>query len=461
MRFLKINKQLLLILLIHFVWLDLIAQKSEENRIAPMGGGKFNVETNHSCVNNSHRESIVKLIQDNVIQFGLNKEHNSKLLSGDFIWPLKESSALDFYDYHAISNFLDHDETQGLLDYNCQERSYDNHKGTDFIMWPFPWYIYDNEFVEVVAVNDGVIVGKEDGNFDSNCSLINNSSTWNAIYLMHNDGYTTWYGHLKENSLTSKSIGDTINQGEYLGLVASSGFTDTPHLHFEVYNEAGELVDPYTGDCNTAESLWQDQKEYREPTVNAVLTHSKIPEMGCPTANEKPHFSNDFMIGDTVFVAAYFHDQIANEVYNYSLIDPNGNVWQTWEYSSDETFNISWWYWCWFLPANSPGTWRFRVEKDGQINEHLFNYGMSTGIHENELSNIIIIYPNPTNSKLNIIGESDNIEILRIFSTSGQELVNTRNWKNEIDISEFPKGIYFVKIVNNESLEVTKRIIKY
>jgi len=314
--------------------------------------------------------------------------------------------------------------------------------------------------VEVVAVLDGVIVGKEDGHFDANCSLQNNA-TWNAIYLMHDDGTTTWYGHLKENSLTAKSIGDSVTQGEYLGLVASSGFSDTPHLHFEVYDAQGELLDPYTGDCNPSESLWTAQREYREPTVNAIFTHSKEPELGCPTSNETPHFSNDFMVGDTVFFAAYFHDQLANDSYNYSIIDPDGNVWENWQHSSPATYNISWWYWYWLLPSNLQGSWRFRVEKNGEIYEHLFNYGGISNVKENETSESYNFFPNPTNNKIHILGKLDNIDEVSIFNTLGEKMDISKKWSNEIDLTDFSNGIYYVRILTDNNMEYVEKIIKH
>jgi len=461
MRITRIVKQLFLIFLIQQISLSSNAQIQSKNWLEPNGGGEFNEATNHICLNETNRKSIAKLIEDNIQKLNLgDRQNQSRILTEEFGWPLKPTSSLEFYDYHAISNFLDHDNTSGVLDYHCEERCYDGHKGTDFIMWPFPWYIYENELVEVVAVMDGVIVGKEDGQFDANCSL-NDDALWNAVYVMHDNGYIAWYAHLKENSLTTKTIGDSVVQGEYLGLVASSGYSDTPHLHFEVYNNLGELVDPYSGNCNTEESLWESQRAYRQPTINAVLTHSKVPEFGCPTTNEQPNLSVDFMMGDTVYVAAYFHDQLASQNYNYSLIHPDGSVWQNWEHSSDETYNISWWYWYFYLPPNSQGTWLFKVEGNGQTSEHAFNYGIMSSIEENEPSNFISIYPNPTNSTIHISEKVQNVDRVYIFNALGEIIINSNQWEDGINFSGYPNGIYYVSIIIDNNIEFVEKIIKY
>lgn len=72
--------------------------------------------------------------------------------------------------------------------------------------------------VEIVAAAPGVIIAKDDGYGDKNCSMCTNCS-WNAVYVMHADGSVAWYGHMKIFSLTAKAVGQTVAAGEYLGVV--------------------------------------------------------------------------------------------------------------------------------------------------------------------------------------------------------------------------------------------------
>lgn len=450
MKFISINFLLTILTII-----NVHAQKHIE--LEPNGGGESIIKNNHVCISDNERISIIENLQENIDKYQL-KGSKSKSLTSDFLWPLSKKSELDFYNYFALSNFVDHDNSEEILDYYCERRTYDSHRGTDFVMWPFPWYIYENEFVEVVAAKAGIIIGKEDGQFDQNCEQIL-GSPWNAVYLMHDDGYVSWYAHLKENSLTNKSIGDTVQAGEYLGLVASSGFSDTPHLHLEVYNSDGILVDPFSGNCNSSTSLWLSQKDYREPTVNAVFTHSKEPELGCPSVNEIPHFSNEFVPGDTIYFAAYFKDQIVDQSYNYSIIDPAGNVWQNWTHSSNDTYNVSWWYWYWWLPTEGPfGDWKFVVERDNIISEHQFHYGELSDVEEIQSSSIVI-YPNPTNNNILLSGSLDDIRQIKVFNSIGETMIYYSQLTQEIDISNFAPGIYLIHIELSEG-SVVKKILK-
>jgi murein DD-endopeptidase MepM/ murein hydrolase activator NlpD len=62
----------------------------------------------------------------------------------------------------------------------------------------------------------------------------------NLVKIQHSNGDETWYAHQSEIWV---GVGQTINQGETLGLVGSTGLSTGPHLHFELH-EAGNAVDP-------------------------------------------------------------------------------------------------------------------------------------------------------------------------------------------------------------------------
>jgi len=62
----------------------------------------------------------------------------------------------------------------------------------------------------------------------------------NLIEINHGNGYTTRYAH---NAATLVSVGDTVQRGEAVALVGSTGRSTGPHVHFEVLRD-GTKIDP-------------------------------------------------------------------------------------------------------------------------------------------------------------------------------------------------------------------------
>lgn len=61
----------------------------------------------------------------------------------------------------------------------------------------------------------------------------------NYIMIRHNDGSKSYYWHLKYNGVLV-NIGDTVKQGQPIGLSGSTGYSAFPHLHFEVWGYSAD-----------------------------------------------------------------------------------------------------------------------------------------------------------------------------------------------------------------------------
>jgi Peptidase family M23 len=89
----------------------------------------------------------------------------------------------------------------------------------------------------ILAVRDGVVIRvKEDGSRGGWSRKWRNHG--NNIVIQHGDNSRSGYWHLqKDGALVN--VGDTVKQGQVIGLSGKTGYAATPHLHFIVWKSDG------------------------------------------------------------------------------------------------------------------------------------------------------------------------------------------------------------------------------
>lgn len=463
------NSKITLYIFILFFTGLLIAQTPNSE----LGGGEFifNPEKK-ACITPEERNQMIKDIQTNIEELRRNNKLSfSELRRGNhplFIWPLQKANNLNYNEIYGISGYVDHNTgfPNQLTDYNCGTRSYDtnsgyNHQGIDMFTWPFGWKMMDNDEAEIIAGAPGQIVFKRDGEFDRSCNFNNN--VWNTVYVQHGDGSIAFYGHMKNGSVTSKNVGDMVSEGEYLGIVGSSGNSTGPHLHFEIFtdNTFTQLVDPYSGTCNTmnVDSWWQTQRPYNNPGINAVLTHTADPVFPtCPTT-ETTNESNQFDINQEVFFTIFLKDQFAGSSVGLRIIKPDNTDLFNWTHDLTDNYYASWWRWTAF--PDTAGEWKWEATYEGETITHTFNVDDNLGISENDF-NQTSIFPNPFNDVINISSTRKVVKahIVDILGKTVLTLEDNSKGISEINTSSFSNGMYFIKLESDANEIKTIKLIK-
>ncbi|MDB5969634.1 MAG: hypothetical protein JWQ90_2084 [Hydrocarboniphaga sp.] len=348
---------------------------------APDGGGRGRMpDSAEDRIGAEQREAIWSRLRERLARLPPLPPQAQKKSQPKLGWPLLASPQLSDPGYHGVSNFVDHDAATSVIDYSCAARSYDGHAGTDIFTWPFSWLKTSRGDVQIVAAAAGRIIDKLDGNPDQSCAA--DGGDWNAVYLQQNDGSIVWYGHMKQGSLTSKAVGDSVAAGEFLGLVGSSGNSTGPHLHLELYDAAGTLTDPYVGSCNALTTpWWKSQPAYRDSAINLVTVGYDAPLFPACPGIESPNTRDSFNPGERVYLTNYYRDQVAGQVSDFQITQPDGVVYSSWSQTSPDTYNASYWYWYFTLPsAPQTGTWKFTVSYQGVTLARYFNVGSPTSV---------------------------------------------------------------------------------
>ncbi len=314
----------------------------------------------------------------------------------DLAWPLQPVGHFDQFGYHGTSNFVDHGPPfpGAVQDYACGTRTYNianyNHAGTDYYLWPFPWSMMDAGQVQIVAAAPGVILTKDDGNFDRNCAL-GGSTNPNDVYVLQDDGLIAFYFHMRKGSVTSLPVGARVAAGDYLGLVGSSGSSTGPHLHFELRDANSVVVDPRNGQCNAAPDRWIVFQPYEDPHIDTLSTHAAEPAFvacGVDASGSKvaetPNYQNEFAPGDEMWVFASYRDQRNGEITQFSIARPDGSTFAQWNFDLASQGNPKPFYsgtgadWKFVLPSDAPlGVWMITAQFQGQTYTRSFTVGLN------------------------------------------------------------------------------------
>ncbi|MEI6851248.1 MAG: peptidoglycan DD-metalloendopeptidase family protein [Bacteroidota bacterium] len=444
----------------------------------PESSGYLNTENNavNPCISKAEYQMLDKDCAANIKRLGLDKKEKSTLTTL-FNWPLRAATGFNDCSFYIVTAYVDENLAAGAIgDYFCGTNTYDTHQGTDICTWPFPFYKMDHSQVEVIAAAPGTIISKSDGNFDRYCS--SNTNTANYVIIQHADGSCALYWHMKSGAVTTKTVGQTVVTGEYLGVVGSSGSSSGPHLHFEVWSgtTSATYKDPFSGTCNVlnANSWWAAQKPHTEPAILKASVHTtdiKIP--GCDTT-ETPNESSTYTIpfqgpglspGYAKFYV-FIRNEVSGTVVNCSILNPGGSIFNSWNYNVNGNYNGAYFGFSKLLPTTA-GVYTFQAVYNGITCAQTFTILTATGTNPTLDASQFKIYPNPANDIINVAGEGIKAGdyTFRCKNVLGQTMFEEKatftseSFQKTFSVSALARGIYFLTIENKNG-SMTEKIVK-
>lgn len=261
-----------------------------------------------------------------------------------------------------LVNFVDLDPTTGLLDWDCTQFTYDGHNGIDSMVRSFD---EQDAGVPVFAALDGWVADAHDGEDDRNTSLANVPA--NYVILDHGGTHDSWYWHLRKNSV-AVTVNQFVKAGTQLGLTASSGYSNWPHLHFESHY-GGVRYEPYAGTCRPGPSNWVNQQPIRRDTCLGDFSMLATDLQGQPQPPNGLPRTGTFVMGTRdVSMWNVTFNLPASSNYRIRYLRPDGSVRVDFSGSLNNPFYR--WSWWWWHPVSmnldAPGTWTAELTLNGQ-----------------------------------------------------------------------------------------------
>jgi urea transporter len=165
----------------------------------------------------------------------------------------------------------------------------------------------------VLACGDGVVENVVDYIDDNAIGQPNEKENWgNTVVIKHTNGLYSKVSHLKKNSI-KVSPGDTVKQGDLLGLCGNSGRSPEPHLHFQAQ------ATPYIGSKTLAYPFaYYTTKDRQSDPFHSFTVPQEGAVLSSPEINTSIKKAFDFQPGYIAKISAASRSEVI-EVYTDEL----------------------------------------------------------------------------------------------------------------------------------------------
>lgn len=290
-------------------------------------------------------------------------------------YPMAGNLGTDMY----VTNYVDLDASPGVRAYDCSSHTYDGHDAHDTTLRGS--FVEQGVGIPVYAVLDGYVTRVRDGEPDRNTTVPNVPA--NFVQLYHGSGHITGYLHLKKDSVgrivrdawVPWRHGDFIKAGTQIGLMASSGPSSGPHLHFNSHTNSagppgwnGVPYEPNSGACDPGPNDWSTTQvdDRTSPFVHGFMFSKNAFSGSANPPEDQAVPTGVFASGvRTVNMRADLAGVAAGDPYAFTFIRPDnstvGGPSGTFGFERRGGFAV----FSGSVDLNQTGTWRARLVIDG------------------------------------------------------------------------------------------------
>lgn len=267
-----------------------------------------------------------------------------------------------------ITNFTDLDPARDRIrDWDCSGYTYDGHQGHDSVIRTFREQAIG---VPVFAALGGTVIETHDGEPDMNVEWVEGTEA-NYVGIDHGGGYIAFYFHFRQGSV-AVVLGQVVSAGTQLGLTGSSGFSNWPHLHFEIWKDL-QWFEPSAGPCRAGDSFWASQtpvsRDFYVSDFFMTLDRLSIPNR-LTLLLDSAQRTGTFVKGrQTVSQRVDLRNLPEASAYRVRVLTPRRQVAVDFAGSFGNPVDYELAFGTFFFTADldTPGTWRYQLEINGGL----------------------------------------------------------------------------------------------
>lgn len=258
-----------------------------------------------------------------------------------------------------IVNYVDHlPDTGAIRDFQCGRQTYDGHQGTDFALRSFR---HMDSGVYAIASAPGRVMAVIDTLFDRNKMVDRSLGYGNYVAIRHSEGVFTYYAHLRRSSVLVR-VGDSVQKGQRLGRIGSSGTSEDPHLHFEVWLN----VDPFAGGCSNRLVRWDEQPTYSN-TYELLDADVTTWPPSLDTLRERPPQAASIGKQDTAITFWSLQRHVtATDRLGVKWLTPDDETWFSYESTPGRASTYYYW-WSWIRRPSTSGLWKVEYRVNDEV----------------------------------------------------------------------------------------------
>lgn len=389
-----------------------------------------------------------------------------------FSSPMSGQQNQDWY----VWSYFDHDTASGSVrNFACNQYCYDNWHGLIYVLKNLKLM---DQGMPVTAAGPGRVVAIRSTSDDRTRSSVS-TDHGNFVRIQHGPNLFSYYAYLRHGSI-QVALGDSVNTGQTLAMVGSSGGAYYAKLYFRFEDSTGRYIDPMGDNCDLVSipPMISPTPVYDTSfgVIDFGITTGAL--IGSDSLMERPADRTNIGISqsanDTVWGWLQYKNRFTNDSLTDIWIDPHGSVFHRSTVHAASDFHFGYHshgfavadlalFQSTFDHPVDTGTWTIEWHHKGEtIAQSTFHLAVDNGgIVASKPTADLEFYPQPANEFVRIRGA--RISRAELYSLTGERVTTSLEANGDSESvlhwKRLAPGVYTVRLWRADGQTVASTIV--